>query len=92
MAPPPRFDNYSDVNFTAESPLVPCILSSVDLRLTDVLRLFCNHPNSTWDHVNNIPSRPLTSITKGPQYAVTSQFVHPSRYELQPLFVPVMFF
>ena len=72
----PRFDVISNVNFTVNSPLVPCILSSVDVKPTSVLKLFCDHPNLTWAHVNNIPSRPLTSITKGPQYAVTRQFVN----------------
>ena len=72
----PRFDIISDVNFTANSPLVPCILWSVDVKPTGVLRLSCHHHNSTWDHVNSIPSRSLTSITKGPQYAVTRQFVN----------------
>ena len=72
----PRFDFISEVNFTANSPLVPCILSSVDVKPTGVLKLFCDHPNLAWDHVDNIPSRPLTSITKGPQYAVTRQFVN----------------
>ena len=50
-------------------------MSSVDVKPTGVLELFCDQPNLTWDHVNNIRSRPLTSITKGPQYAVTGQFV-----------------
>ena len=72
----PRFDIISHVNFSVNSPLVPCILSSVDVKPTGVLKLFCDHPNLTWAHVNNIPSRPLTSITKGPQYAVTRQFVN----------------
>ena len=43
---------------------------------TGVLKLFCDHPNLTWDHVNNIPSRRLSNITKGPQYAVTRNFVN----------------
>ena len=51
-------------------------MSSVVVKLTGVLKLFCDHPNLTWAYVNNIPSRPLTSITKGPQYAVTRQFVN----------------
>ena len=38
--------------------------------------MFCDHPNLTWEHVNKIPSRPLTNITKGPQYAVTRNFVN----------------
>ena len=32
----PRFDIISDVNFTINSPLVPCILSNVDLKPTVV--------------------------------------------------------
>ena len=72
----PCFDIISNVNFTVNSPLVPCILSGVDKKPTGVLKLFCDHRNLTWAHVNNVPSRPLTSITKGPQYAVTRQFVN----------------
>ena len=89
----PRFDIISKVNFTVNSPFVQRILSSVDVKPTSVIKLFCDHPNLTWDYVNNIPSRPLTSITKGPQYAVTRQIVkfHPSRYELQLLFIPILF-
>ena len=51
-------------------------MSGVDVKPTGVLKLFCDHPNLNWDHVKNIPSRPLTGITKGPQYAVTRQFVN----------------
>ena len=72
----PRFNIISDVNFTANSPLVPCILSGVIVKPTGILELFCDHPNLTWNHVNNIPSRPLTGITKGPQYAVRRSFVN----------------
>ena len=67
----PRFNVISDVNFTVNSPLVPCILSSLNVKPTDVSELLCEHPNLTWDHVNNIYSRPLTNFTKGAQYAVT---------------------
>ena len=38
--------------------------------------MFCDHPNLTWNHVNNFPSRPLTGITKGPQYAVSRSFIN----------------
>ena len=61
-----RFNNNSDVNFTVISPLVPCILSGVNVKPTGVLKLFCDHPNLTWVHVNIIPSRPFTGITKEP--------------------------
>ena len=63
--------NISDVNSTVNAPLVPCILSSVNVKPTGVIKLFCDHPNLTWEHVNNIPSRPLTNFTNGPQYTVT---------------------
>ena len=71
----PRFI-ISNVNFSVNSPLVPCILSNVNVKPTVVLKLFCDHPNLTWDHVNNIPSCPLTNITKGPQYALTRNFTN----------------
>ena len=51
-------------------------MSIVEVKPTGVLKLFCDHPNLTWDHVNNIPSRPLSNITKGPQYAVTRNLVN----------------
>ena len=72
----PRFNIISDVNFTVNSPLIPCILSGVNVKPTGVLKMFCDHPNLTWNHVNNIPSRPLPGITKGPQYAVTRSFIN----------------
>ena len=72
----PRFDIFSDDNFTVNSPLVSCILPSVDVKPTSAITLFCDHPNLTWDHKNIIPSRPLASIPKTPQYAVTRQFVN----------------
>ena len=72
----PRFDIISDINFTVNSPLVSCVPSSVNVKPTGILKLFCDHPNLTWNHVNNIPSRPLTGITKGPQYAVTRSFIN----------------
>ena len=72
----PRFNIISDVNFTVSSPLVPCILSGVNVKPKGVLKLFCDNPNLTWNHVNNIPLRPLTGITKGPLYAVTRSFMN----------------
>ena len=75
----PRFNNISDVNFTVNFPVVPCILSSVNAKPMDVSKRFCDHPNLTWELVNNIPSRPLTNITKGPHYAVTRKLQIPSK-------------
>ena len=70
----PRFNICSEINFTVNSPLVLCILSSVNGKPTGVLNVFCDHAHLTWKHVNNIPSCSLSNITKGPQYAVTSDF------------------
>ena len=72
----PFFNIISDVNFSANSPLVLCILSSVNIKLTGVLKLFSDHLISTWERANSILSRPLTNITKGPQYAVTRNFAN----------------
>ena len=76
MKTDPHFDNFSYVNFTVHSPFFPCILSSVNVKPTVVLKLFCDYPKLTWKHVNNIPSRSLTNIVKGPQYAVTRNFAN----------------
>ena len=72
----PRFNLISDVNFTVNSRFFPCILSGVNIKPTGVLKLFYDLSKLTWNHVNNITSRPLTGITKGPQYAVTRNFVN----------------
>ena len=36
-----------------------------------MLKQFCDHTNSTWQLVINIFSPPITSITTGPDYAIT---------------------
>ena len=71
-----RFNVISDVDFNVNSPLVPCILSCVNVKPTGVLKLFCDHSNLTWNHLTNISSRPLTGITKGSEYAVTRSFIN----------------
>ena len=43
----PRFSVISDVNFTVNPPLVPCILSGVKIKPAGVLKLFCDHRNLT---------------------------------------------
>ena len=40
------------------------------------MKLFCDHSDLTWGHVNIIPSRPLTIIPKGPQFAVARNFTN----------------
>ena len=75
----PRFNNISGVHFTVVSPLVPCVLFSVDVKPTGVIKLFCHHPNLAWVNVTKvtiISSRRLTNITEGPQYAVTRNFTN----------------
>ena len=88
-----RFNIISDVNFNVHFAPVPCILSSVKLKPKGVLKLFCDHLNSIWQHANNNTSRPLASITRGPEDAVTGKFykVCRSRYGFPPLFVSIMF-
>ena len=43
----PRFNIVSDVNFTVNSSLVPCILSGVNVKPTGVSKVFCDQPNLT---------------------------------------------
>ena len=52
----PNFNIISDVNFTVDSPLVPCTLFSVNLKRTGELKLFCDSSDLTWEHVKNILS------------------------------------
>ena len=72
----PRFINISAVNFSAKSPLDPYMPFSKNVKPTGVLKLICGHLNLTWENIKKIPSRPLTIITKGPQYAVTGNFAN----------------
>ena len=53
---------------------MPFILGGVTLKAMSVVKLFCDHSNSIWDHVNIIPSAPLNNIIKGPETAVTRNF------------------
>ena len=46
----PRFKVICNVSCAANSPLVPCILSTGIVKLTGVLKLLCDHPNWTWEH------------------------------------------
>ena len=43
----PRFNVISDVNFSVNSPLVPCISSGANVEPKGILKLFCDHPNLT---------------------------------------------
>ena len=78
----PRFNVISNTNFTVNSPPVPCIFSSFNIKPTGVLKLLCDHPNLTWEHENNSHSRPLTSITKGPEFAGTRNFTNSVRADM----------
>ena len=60
----PRFNIISDVNFTVNSPLVPCILSSVKVKPTGVLKLFCDRPNLTWN-CRSTSAKP--AVSRSPQ-------------------------
>ena len=72
----PRFNIISDVNFTVTSLLVPCILSSVNVKPTRVLKLSCDHPNLTWEHVKismHVPDPVLPKVPSMPLH-VTLQY------------------
>ena len=75
----PRFKIISNNNFCVNSPLVPCILCSVNVKPTGVIKLLCGHPNLTWKHANNFCLRPLTNITKGPSMPLQEIFQIPSK-------------
>ena len=62
--------------FKVTYPFILCILSSINVEPTGVTKLFCDRRKITWESVNKIPSHPLTSITQGPKYAVTSNFIN----------------
>ena len=72
----PRFSSISNVNFDVNSRPVPRFLFNVNVKPTSVIKFFCDHQQPTWEHVNNIPPRPMTSITKGPEHAVTRNFTN----------------
>ena len=88
-----RFKKISDVNFTLNSPRGPCISSSVNVEPTVVTKLFSDCPSSIWEHVSIVPSRLLTSITKGREYAVTCNFpnFYPGHMVFQPCLFPYCF-
>ena len=51
-------------------------MTSIEVKPTAIIKLFCDHPNLTRELVNNIPSGPLANFTKGPQCAVTRNFTN----------------
>ena len=53
---------------------MPYLLSGVIVKPTSVSKLFCDRSILTKEHVNVIPPRLLTKITKSPKYAVTCNF------------------
>ena len=73
-----RSKNSSDFELTINSFIVLCIMSSVKSKPTGVVKLSCDQPKLTWGHINNIRSRPLTSITvtEGHEYSVTCIFLN----------------
>ena len=70
----PRYKITFDVNFSVNFPLVLCILSSVNVKPTRVIKLLYDHLNLNCENVNSIPSGPLTIVSKGPHYGVTRNF------------------
>ena len=72
----PCFSKFFNVNSSINSAFVPCILSNVNVQPTSLLKQFCDNPDLTWEQINQIPSRLLASITKGPECAVTRNFTN----------------
>ena len=78
----PRFKIISEGNLAVTFLHNPCILFGVKVKPTGVIKLFFDYATLFWEHVNNIPSRPLNSITKGPEYAVTRYFSNSSQTDM----------
>ena len=88
----PVFFNISDINSTVNSHYVPRILSRVKVKHAGVLKLFCDHPKLTWEHVSKIRFRALTSIIKGPEFAFTHNLILFLQADMDfHHFFPVMF-
>ena len=60
----PRFKIIFYINFEINFQLVPCILFSVNVKPTNVLKLLCYHLNLTREHVTNIPPVPKPVLPK----------------------------
>ena len=69
-----RFPVLTHVNFTYNSPTEPCILSNVNIESRGVPKELTELPSHTWQHLENLPGRPLTGITYGPDNAATHHF------------------
>ena len=53
------FTNFFRCFFTLNSLLLPSTSSNFNVKPFSVLKLFLDHPNTFWEHVNNIPLPPL---------------------------------
>ena len=69
-----RFPVLTHVDFTSISPAEPSILSNVKVESRGVLKELTELPSLTWQHFENLPGRPLTGITYGPDNAATRHF------------------
>ena len=72
----------SDVKLTSNLPFVRRISFGVILKLRGVIKLFSDYSCFTWERVNCILPRPLTNITKGPEYAGTRNFADSVQTEM----------
>ena len=71
-----RFSTISPVNFISISPPQPCILSGLSAQPRSVLKKLSDKSDLTWADFENVPDHPLINITKGPDYAVTRDFIN----------------
>ena len=67
-------------------------MSSGNVKPTGVIKLFFDQTCSIWEHVINIPPRPLTSITKGPEQGDTRNILNSARADLvfRHCFFPIL--
>ena len=78
----PRFKKTGDVNFSEKSFPLASVLPLVNVNQTDVIDLFSDLSHLTLGHLSSFSSRPSMNVTKGPEYAVTRNFLDFTRADI----------
>ena len=71
-----RFPVLTHVDFNSISHAEPCILSNLKIESSGVLKELTELLSLTWQNFENLPGRPFTGITYGPDNAATRLFLH----------------
>ena len=79
----PRFKKTGDVNFSKKSFPLASVLPLVDVNQRDVIDLFRDLSHLTLGHLSSFSSSPLMNVTKGPEYAVTRNFLDFTRADIE---------